>query len=429
MSLISLTPYRLKTSLFESGVRRAFLVDGDGLPEPYSTLYVTMTIRNAGRSVSLQESVLNAINVLFAHFAKVSIDLVPRFKAGRLLDSLECEALRRGVQSNFGPEAKRQAVVIALGGGKRGYVRKVPAVAPGTQNQRLSYIARYLAWLARELAGESGDDRAAVIAAMTGNILALRPLTPRRGREKNANVFTRKDDALLRSIIKMGCPRNPFTPGVQRRNELIVDLMRLVGKRRGEVLNIRLQDINFAKRQINIIRRADDRQDRRLNQPRVKTREHTIPIGNHLFRLLAEYLVERRSVPGATKHPYLFVTHKSGPTQGREMTIEALKEMFRAIKRAEPRLSHLRPHLLRHFNSDEVANIQHSEQPDSAGSEQHRRQRNYLAGRAPASEMDSHYTERETERQAREVSLRLQEKLCEELERATQGAAKPQGGK
>lgn len=417
-------PYRLNTTRFESGIRRAFLVDAEGMPEPYSTLYVTMRVRNASQSVATQQGVLNAINVLFAHATKAGINLVERFKAGQLFDSLDCEALRRSVQVNYGPEAKRQALVVALGRGKRGYFRSARPVAQATQYQRLSYIARYLAWLGRELAGESGDGRAAAIAAMTENILALRPIVPSNGNNNDANAFTRDDDVLLRQVITTGSPLNPFTLTVQLRNELIVALMRLLGKRRGEVLNIRVRDIDLARRQINIVRRSDDPLDPRAHQPLVKTRAHTTPIGNHLIHLINEYLVERRKVPGATKQPYLLVTHKSGPTQGQAMTIEALKEVFKAIKRAEPRLSHLHPHLLRHFNSDEIANTQFSEAPNAAVREQHRRQRNYLAGRAPESEMDGHYTQRETERQAMVTSLRLQEDLSKVTKRTGKGQTK-----
>ncbi len=424
---LTLLPYRIKTTQFESGLRRAFLVDADGLPEPYSTLYVTMRVRNAGLSVATEESVLNAVNVFYAHAVKEGIDLVARFKAGHLLDSLECEALRRIVQTNYGPEAKRNAVVIALGRGKRGHVRAVPAVAQRTQYKRLSYIAHFLAWLGGELAGESGDGRVVAIAAMTDNILALRPYAPRGGDEPDANAFTREHDDLLRKVVTKGSEQNAFTPEVQLRNELLIAIKRLTGKRRGEVLNIRVRDIDLARRQINIVRRADDPADRRKNQPLVKTRSHTIPIGDYLFGLINQYLVERRKVPGATKQPYLLVTHKSGPTQGQAMTIEALKEVFRTIKRAEPRLAHLHPHLLRHFNSDEIANAQLSEPPGAAGREQHRRQRNYLAGRAPDSELDGHYTQRETERQAKDASLRVQEDLSQVIKRTGQG--QPKGGK
>ena len=411
MSLYAPLPLKLKTSRFVSGVRRAFLVDAEGLPEPYSTLYVTMKLRNTGLSVATQQAALNAVNVLFAHAAHARVDLVARFKAGQLLDRIECEALRRSVQANHGPEAKRQAVVVAIGSGKRGYVPSVHPVARGTEYQRLTYIARFLEWLAGEVAGDSGDGRAANITAMTENIQALRPNSPRAGKDVDTNAFTREDDALLRHLIAPGSTSNSFVPLVQVRNALLIELLRLLGKRRGEVLNIRVRDIDFARCQIQFVRRADDKYDPRVNQPRVKTRTHTVPLGANLASLIERYLVDRRDVPGATKQPYLLVTHKAGPTQGQAMTIEALKEVFRTIKLSEPRLSHLHPHLLRHFNSDELARAQLNEEASSSSSERHRRQRNYLAGRAPESELDSQYTQRETQRQARVVSLRTQDEL------------------
>lgn len=49
MSLITSLPYRIKTSRFESGIGHASLVDEDELPEPYSTLYVTIKVRNSGQ--------------------------------------------------------------------------------------------------------------------------------------------------------------------------------------------------------------------------------------------------------------------------------------------------------------------------------------------------------------------------------------------
>jgi integrase len=264
---------------------------------------------------------------------------------------------------------------------------------------------------------------------MAENIRVLRPPSPRAGGDATANTFTREDDALLRSIISPGSARNPFSPAVQVRNALLIELLRLLGKRRGEALNIRVREVDLVRRQIDIVRRADDAHDPRVNQPLVKTREHTVPIGPSVVDLVNRYLADRRAVPGATKQPYLLVTHKAGPTQGQAMTIEALKEVFRTIKKAEPQLAHLHPHLLRHFNSDETARAQ----LDGAGSsgagdgERHRRQRNYLAGRAPESKVDSLYTQRETERQARAASLRTQEELARAVERAAKPTSKDSG--
>lgn len=426
MSLSNSLPFRLETVRFPSGVRRAFLVSDRGLPEWYSTLYVTMRLRNAGLSVATQEAVLNAVNVLYAHASDAGLALFDRFTAGQYLDRIECEALRRSVQFNFGPESKRQASVVALGRGKKGHVYTVPSVAQKTQVQRLMYIARFVEWLGHYTAGDSGDSRAAAITAMRDNILALRPAVPYTSGEASEHTFTRDDDALLCEIIAPGASRNPFRPEVQVRNALLIELLRLLGKRRGEVLNIRVGDIDLAKRQINIIRRADDKHDTRVNQPRVKTLTHTVPIGPTLVGLIDRYLVERRNVPGATKQPYLLVTHKSGPTRGGPMTIEALKEVFRSIKRTEPRLTHLHPHLLRHFNSTELARAQLENAQGLAAGEVHRRERNHLAGRSPESEVDSLYTRQETERRAKVHALRAQETMSKRADEAVKAGKKGQ---
>lgn len=210
--------------------------------------------------------------------------------------------------------------------------------------------------------------------------------------------------------IEIDGPMNPFAKSTQLRNALLICMMRLLGKRRGEVLNIQLRDIRLREQEIDIVRRADTVEDPRRLQPLVKTRQHTIPFGESLLSLISAYLKQRREVPGATKQPYLFVTHKAGPSQGQPMTIDALKEVFKKLRQSDARLSHLHPHLLRHFHSDQLAKIQ-QEGFGGQDAEAHRRQRNYLSGRSPSSDLDFIYTERELSRQSRSVSLRLQQEL------------------
>jgi integrase len=379
-----------------------------------------MQVRNSSKSVATEQASLSAINVLFAHAANANISLIERFKAGKFLDSIECEALRRVVQVNYGPESKRQAIRVALGRGKRGYIDGVNPVANETQYMRLTRIAHYLGWLGHHFAGDSGDGRVVAIAAMKDNIFALRPVKSKKGTDVDDNRFTREHESILIDLITPGSSRNPFRPYVQLRNQLVIELLRLIGKRRGEILNIRVGDFNPTKLQINIVRRQDNKDDHRVDQPNVKTHQHTVPISPDLADLINRYLAIRRTVPGAIKKPYLLVTHKPGPTQGQAMTKAALTAMFQVIKNTEPRLSQLHPHLLRHFNSDELARTQHEEAGAEGNHEHHRRQRNHLAGRAPESEMDSHYTQRETERQSKVTALRNQEAMKDRVDAATQ---------
>ncbi len=61
-----------------------------------------------------------------------------------------------------------------------------------------------------------------------------------------------------------------------------------LGIRGGELLNIRIQDIDFSSNRILIVRRADERADSRTNEPTAKTRERLIPLAESLGQEIKE---------------------------------------------------------------------------------------------------------------------------------------------
>ncbi|MDA4230638.1 tyrosine-type recombinase/integrase, partial [Escherichia coli] len=65
---------------------------------------------------------------------------------------------------------------------------------------------------------------------------------------------------------------------MQRRNRLMILLLFYLGIRGGELLNIRIQDIDFSANRIRIVRRADEQADSRTNEPNAKTRERLLPL-------------------------------------------------------------------------------------------------------------------------------------------------------
>lgn len=415
MSVTKASRYRLKTSIFSDGERRAFLVDEHGVPEPYSTLYVTMRLRNAGKSVSTQEAHLNSINILLMHAEDHRLALYERFKNHSFLNAMECEALRLSVQQHRGPAAKSQFNVLSIKGGKNGHIYRGITVKPAQQHSRFAHIASYLQWLWRYLPSTESNEKITLAAheleRMVRNILALRPMVATMGSNVTKPEFTRAHYAVLANAITPGNGHNPFNSGVQLRNQLIVKLMAHLGERRGGILNLRVGDINFGKSQINIVRRADSKEDPRIQQPRVKTREHTLPVGPVLMDLLRQYLDLRRSMPSARKHPYLLVTHKSGPTLGKPMTIPGLNQVFKTINNAVLGIPMLHPHLLRHFFHTQLAEEQLSQPTTSESRETDRRVRNELAGRRPDSVVDAIYTKRAIEREAITMALKVQSTL------------------
>lgn len=395
-----------------------YLVDDKGLDDDYSALFVTSTIRNAGLSVASQEAALGAINVLAGFCVAQQINLVSRFGAGSYLTSTETQALSDYAQQNFGSEFKKQQKVVALGKVRRGYAHLPPSVARQTHSKRLTHIASFVDWLAKYLLTHTNRERAQRITAMHDEILSRRLSAAPSRDDVDEQEFLRQDNELLNEVILPGSARNPFSDGLQLRNLLLVELLRQTGIRRGEALSLQVRDVDHIKRQITVRRRHDTKDDSRVDQPLVKTEGRVIPISPYLTDLIVQYVAVRRTVPGATKHRYLFVTHKSGLTHGQPMTKAALREVFGVIAKSDEGLSHLRPHQLRHFFSSELAHHQFEDGSDPDTKDQHRRVRNYIAGRKPHSEVDATYTKIETKRQARDVVLAVQEKLTARTSRS-----------
>lgn len=411
---ISTLPFALLTVRFESGEHRAFLRDAAGVPEPYSTLYCTLRVRNAHKSLSSQQAALGAINVLYAHLRAHEVDIVERLRSGQVLSSIECEALPRSVQRDYGPKSKAQANVIALGGGKRGHRYAVQSVSMASQFRRLTYIAEYLKWLGGYFATNKNSQFMVDVGEMARSILALRPSLAKNGKDESKDLpeFTRDHYRRLASALVPDSPDNPFEPEVQLRNQTLVDLMSLLGERKGAALNLRVGDIDWGKRQLSVIRRAGSKDDRRANQPRVKTLEHTVPVGPALMRLLEAYRDQRRGVPGSRKHPYLFVVHRAGPTQGQPLSISGLNAIFATINEAGLGIPRINPHMMRHFNGTSLADEQLASPRAVQGRESDRRVRNNLAGRRPESDVDAVYTENAIRREAERVSIQHQQTLA-----------------
>lgn len=409
--MTTLLPYHLHLALHHDGERRSYLVDKRGLEEDYSTLYTIAKIRNRGESVALQEASLSAVNVLYAFCRKSEIDLVSRFAKGNYLTSSECHKLADFARFDFSKKSQQKHAIVALGKGRRGYSYSLPMVAIGSHSKRLGYIARFVKWLADYLLTHVSKEHTRQIESMRDVILSCRIKEGPKRDDFDRAEFTLQQNTILNEIIALDAPRNPFSQTHQLRNLLIIELFRQTGMRRSEVLNLRVKDVDQVKRQLNVRRRHNSPDDPRVPQPRVKKEERAIPINEELVDLIRQYIAVRRTVPSATKHLYLLVTHKSGPTQGQPMTIAALNELFKTIKKSDARLAHLSPHKQRHLFSGQLARVQHEQGTDSNQQEEHRRVRNYLSGRKATSEVDAIYIEQETKRLAREAALAAQETL------------------
>lgn len=113
------------------------------------------------------------------------------------------------------------------------------------------------------------------------------------------------------------------------RDRLIVLMLYLTGIRRGELLGLRVGDVDLAQCQLRVVGK--------------RSKQRLLPFGDELKNALADYLKVRDGVAGADSDRLLFITKKGAP-----MTPNAVTSMVKdalALVTTSPRKS---PHVLRH---------------------------------------------------------------------------------
>ena len=294
--------YRIRHCRWESGERYVMLVDTEtGIPPWYPTLFITTQLRNAGRSVATMEAALGAIQFLLEHTEAQGMDLEERvlkreFLAMHEIDALCDEAVRRRKKNR--------------GTGK--------TVSVGHRYKRLSFIATYLEWFAHNVLDNrrTGEDDKA-IEQMVKKVHSRRPTWNGRETRKDRALTDEQFDRLMQ-IIDPEHPDNPFEDHrTAVRNQLALLILARLGIRKGELLGIRVEDIDWVAQTLRIERRADDEHDPRTRQPRAKTLARTLVLFPELVTALRDYVMgARRRTKGANTHKFLFVVHKKGPDEG-----------------------------------------------------------------------------------------------------------------
>lgn len=410
--------YRLTIDIDPQSERWAMLLDGDGMPLFYPTLYNTTKLRNAGKSTSTQELYLTAIKILLESCDSQGIKLTERIRSKNFLTTGEldglsdaCRRKKRGV---------KQSSVVSL---KKGHTPPMVKVDSTTHYTYLRCIAAYLKWLCEILLGTerfTPDVNRAVEALVEGVRTRGVIGASRAGDDDTLRGMTQWQETKLFQILEPGSGMNPFTDaGVQVRNYVLAKLTALTGARGGEILNARTGDIDWESRTLSIVRRADSKQDPRRKQPRAKTNQRILPLTQETLAEIRTYIVHvRKHIPNAAAHSYLFVSHKSGPTQGQPLSLSSLQAVFATIRRTDPDLD-ISAHDLRHrWNWRYSETMQHQQKIGFTEAEQ---LRNVLAGWSPQSKMGQRYNKAYIQKKAHEAMLAVsqqREREMDELKKA-----------
>lgn len=394
------------TFKMDSGERYCHVIDRTtGLPEFYPNLYLTTQVRNRSRASSTILAVAGSLVVLLRFFERREINIEERILTKRFLSTHEIDALTDFMQRKFRRAPKEEPVNSMFTLDE--LEESEGSVDNGTHYMRLTNSAKYLKWLAGQLFQSPDALVSERIKTMESQITARRPEKKRRNDDQERSLSQEQLDVLF-DCLKSDSDVNPFGKGVQRRNRLMILMLYHLGLRGGELLNIRVSDINFHNNQLKIARRADEQDDPRSLEPNAKTLERRLPIGEALVHELHEYITkDRRNVQNARKNDFLFVTHKSGPTVGQPLSKSGYFKVINQIKTLSPILYAITGHMLRHS-----WNYSFSEQMDSSKEpvteERQAQMRSYFMGWKQGSGTAERYNRRFVREKSNEAGLALQ---------------------
>ncbi|ELD3293111.1 tyrosine-type recombinase/integrase [Kosakonia cowanii] len=342
--------YKIKKFVMSNGERGCLILDKETqLPVYYQNLYLTTNVRNRSATASTIEIVATNLLILSSFLKSRNINIIDRIEIKGFLSVAEVDDLIRYARQRFDKQKITNVRVI-----------KMEQVAKRTFSYRIHIFSSYLNWLCGLLHSIKGIHARYEVESFIESIRAHLP------RNKSLSVNNRKDKSLseeqiktLFKLLEVDGNQNPFQKEVQVRNRLIFTLLLNCGLRAGELLNLKVNDFNPRGYTLNIFRRHDCIEDRRLNQPLVKTGEREIPLSDELAMEILDYINNyRNKYTKKKKHDFLFVTHSSCKTTGEPLSVSAYEKIISTIKKSSSVLKNLSGHKLRHswnyFYSNEI---------------------------------------------------------------------------
>lgn len=430
--------FQTRVIRMSSGERLPLLLAANGVPIFLPTTWL-LAMRRTG-DVASATLLMDCFHLksLYRWALKNQIDLERRMLDGNYLTQAERTSLKDACKEQLseihqGPRRKTAKNIQRFGTDVSRHHRKA----------RIRQIALYLYWLGIEgLQRVSSDGTRALFGKELDRMNAdLR----RAGKDKTSRntILVREapgPDVVSRllKVIDVDSPENPWAspPNLEKklqeakerkqfdlvqriesrlrrlfalriRNELLVWLILACSLRRGEVMGLQVNDIDALSNNLFIVRRPDDPLDPRLNEPNVKRHDGISRLKDSLVRKVFFYInVIREKIPGAKKHPVLFVSHDK---TGTGLSKPAVNKVFTVLRHKVPDLpDDLTPHLLRHATNDEFSELCDLLKVDP---EWERRNRELLNRWGWNSEMYRVYDRRHERKIADQFSLKQQDRI------------------
>lgn len=348
---------------FAQGERYPMLLDADGMPDFWVTLYVTEKLRADLKQTTIENSIRHIIHLKLWERIH-GRDLIFEISQGKFLSEADIYSLRDHCLSNTRAlrswlRMKSNKSVAKLTAGHPSTVRQLDSVSKEHAANRLTEIANFYEFTAKALLRKRSNftSMAPIIDMVKKLIEAQKPEGQSNkgmsydpdSKAPPAEVFEK-----FMGVIAVDSPDNPYKNlAVRTRNALMVEVLYETGMRSGEVLALRVGDVDYNVGKVKVVRRHDDPLDPRKKQPVAKTLERNLDISVDLARRIRAYVMDMRSqVISVKSPPFLFVTHKRGRYQGQPISdvafrnrillpaIETNPEQFEEIKRHGFRHNH-----------------------------------------------------------------------------------------
>ena len=421
-----MTSYHIKTVLLSTGERLPMLIESKtGIPDYWITIYSMTQFRAKGLAVNTIEQNLRHLMLLMLFLKNnytEEINLDKRLKEGKILELHEIETLcdtcklqiklltHKTTSSSSKNTFKANSIEQFRAPNS---TERISTVDSATTAHRIRAIREYLIWLSRIFLSKIDDFGLKTLSLNDSINMLHSSLTARIPRHSATSSLlndkkglSENEIARLFSVIDKNSHSNPWKSSFARtRNELIILWLYEFGLRRGELLSLKVSDIDFQSETFVVLRRPDDPDDPRTSQPLVKTRERKIAIPKKLLDLTSDYVIgDRGTLSEAQYHEFLFVADKSG----KPMTISTLNKVFAKLKETAKDLpSDLSPHTLRHTWNDKFSAVMESKNISEAKEKQ---MRSYLMGWSNTSNSADTYTKRYVQQEANQTILKMHDK-------------------
>ena len=340
-----------------SGERFSLLVDENGIPDFWITLFMTTVVRSYTHST--QRAYINHLYHLSLWEAKIKARLSDMIiTASQNKGSDDIRFFSHSEVQSLAEHCKLQTKAARKLNNSNNKViqfKKPTSKAPlltvsiAQQNQRIKVVAEYFEFLANNLLRNkaSFSSYVEIIKETKEWLLSKKSKGGSRRTTFDPDAKAPPPEVFFKvmELVRPLNDKNPFTDLVKNRNYLLFRLLYETGLRSGEILQLKIIDIKFSQNLIEIRRRHNDLEDTyRSIEPNAKTLERDIPITPELSEEIRAYVIkERRLMSNANKHSFLFVSNK-GKSAGNPISLIQFSRIVEKVAEDENLADFIKKH-------------------------------------------------------------------------------------